>query len=181
MNAQRTIERLLGWAWPATGGFVAALLLIGGPARADVVREPIVLYAAIVAPGTASPDPLIITRIPQATSTPIAAAVIEASLPQTPYELFRASLALSTWPSEEWTRVERIVGSCENRTYDPALHGDYGLAVGYLQIRKDWHPELAARYDLEDPLQNLNAGYELQQTARAMRLPSPWAACEVAR
>lgn len=118
---------------------------------------------------------------PTPASTPDAAKVIEAHLPRTPREVFRAALALSSWPPEEWSRIEALVGDCENRTYDPAkvnLEDNGTRSVGLLQVNVDAHPGIAGRYDLTDPLQNLNAGREVQLAHDAAGLPSPWLYCD---
>src|SRR5690606_4899299 len=40
----------------------------------------------------------------------------------------------------------------------PTNIGDRGRALGLLQIRTDYWPDLHARFDLLDPLENLQAG-----------------------
>lgn len=168
-------------------GFVGMVQRGPAPAGVTVVEEGGTASARAHASMTATPTPTLMPLrmetlvAPTPASTPDATAVIEAHLPRTPLEVFLAALAMSTWPADEWARVEALVGDCENQTYDPTLvnHEDNGhTSVGYLQVNVDAHPGIAGRYDLTDPLQNLNAAREVQLAHDAAGLPSPWLYCD---
>lgn len=92
---------------------------------------------------------------PRVQSAPIPVAAEAPLLPDTLAEL----LAESPWPESEWATVAAIAG-CES-SHDPSAVGDGGLALGLMQIRVDYHPGKAARYDLLDPSDNLEASWEV--------------------
>ena len=162
------------------------------------MRAPSDVAVAVVSstPIAAAPDPGILVRIDQVSTlypvvgmqTPIALrtidslrgvpGVIDAKMvsPQTPREVFRAALAESWWPITDWALVERRV-ACESG-FDPRKRGDGGASVGYLMIHVPAHPDIAVVFDLEDPVQNLNAGRMVAQRAAAAGLPSPWLYCD---
>ncbi len=88
-------------------------------------------------------------------------------------------LTQSDWPDTLHTRFINVA-SCESGQYDYVSEsyiykvnaiGDGGLAYGLGQVRIDYHPEKAARYDLHDALQNLNASYEIYLEAGNSFLP----------
>jgi hypothetical protein len=90
-------------------------------------------------------------------------------LPSTPEERVREYLKRSPWP--RWLHAQALaVIACES-TYNPNAIGDDGLAFGLLQIRTDYHPQLALM-DLLDPQQNLLAAYVIY--LQAGRSWSPW-------
>jgi len=90
-------------------------------------------------------------------------------LPSTPEERVREYLKRSPWP--RWLHAQALaVIACES-TFNPNAIGDDGLALGLLQIRTDYHPQLALM-DLLDPQQNLLAGYVIY--LEAGRSWSPW-------
>lgn len=80
----------------------------------------------------------------------------------------RADLARSLWPARYHDTVVQIT-LCESgtdalkvgrkTTFNVAARGDQGLAHGLLQIRVDLHPRVDRIFELDDPVQNLNAGY----------------------
>ena len=80
-----------------------------------------------------------------------------------PVSVFRAALTRSPWPAGLHQTIEAIA-TCESRL-DPHQVGDGGLAFGWLQIRADYHPALAARYELLDGPQNLEAGWAVYEAA----------------
>ena len=65
---------------------------------------------------------------------------------------------------------ERIANHLGDLGY---LGNDGGLAFGWLQIRADYHPALAARYVLLDGPQNLEAGWAVYEAAGGSF--APWA------
>ena len=71
----------------------------------------------------------------------------------------RLAVAESPWAG--MPEVVEVV-ACESRHESDAV-GDQGRAIGLLQVRTDAHPDLARRYDLFDPAQNLRAGWEIYQ------------------
>tara|TARA_R110000751_G_scaffold214761_1_gene318286 strand:+ start:188 stop:460 length:273 start_codon:yes stop_codon:yes gene_type:complete len=71
--------------------------------------------------------------------------------------VFRAALERSSWPRNLYGQLETIA-MCESGLVQTAL-GDGGLAYGWLQVRVDYHPALAAAYDLLDGPSNLEAGW----------------------
>lgn len=109
-------------------------------------------------------------------ASPVASPADLAALPGTHEQLFEVVLPLTNLPISAWSRFRRRAW-CESR-FIAGMVGDDGRAVGLLQIRVDQHPDLARRYDLFDPVQNLNAAYELEGQAARMRLPTPWATCD---
>lgn len=87
------------------------------------------------------------------------AAVDPAALhPSTPLEVFRATIALSSWPIDEWADVERHV-ACESG-FNPRKVGAAGER-GWGQILPSAHPDQAERYNLFDPADNLQAMFEI--------------------
>lgn len=91
-----------------------------------------------------------------------------------PVSVFRAALTRSPWPAGLHQTIEAIA-TCES-SLDPHKIGDGGLAFGWLQIRADYHPALAARYELLDGPQNLEAGWAIYEAAGGSFWPwSCWA------
>jgi len=91
-----------------------------------------------------------------------------------PFSVFRAALTRSPWPAGLHQTLEAIA-TCES-SLDPHKIGDGGLAFGWLQIRADYHPALAARYELLDGPQNLEAGWAIYEAAGGSFWPwSCWA------
>ena len=112
---------------------------------------------------------------------PAAPAPTAAPATLTPREVFLQALGRSSWPLAQHARVEALVGGCENTTYEPAKtvqEKNGTTSVGYLQVNVESHPDLAARFDLTDPLGNLNAGKIVEDRARERGLPSPWVNCD---
>lgn len=98
----------------------------------------------------------------------------------TPREVFLQALARSSWPLSQHGQVEARVGTCENTVYDPTLtrlEENGSTSTGLLMVNSV-HADLAARFDLTDPLQNLNAGKIVADRHRAAGLPSPWMNCD---
>lgn len=108
--------------------------------------------------------------------SPAAAERPQSAWPDTLIGQFMGSLSLSTIPVEAHGRYIKRV-ECESG-FDPSEVGDNGLAWGLTQIRVDVRPDLAAKYDLFDPVQNLNAAYEHEADAARMGLPTPWVRCD---
>lgn len=80
-----------------------------------------------------------------------------------PVSIFRAALTRSSWPAHLHHDLE-VIAACESRL-DALQIGDGGRAFGWLQIRVDYHAELAARYELLDGPQNLEAGWAVYRAA----------------
>lgn len=83
----------------------------------------------------------------------------EVSAPILPPVTLADLLSDTSWPESEWSTVDAIA-FCESR-YIPSAVGDDGLALGLMQIRVDYHPRKADRYDLLDPTQNLEAAHQV--------------------
>lgn len=92
---------------------------------------------------------------------------------------FSEYLEQSNWPAELYRGITNVA-SCESGRLNPVTQsyeyrvnaiGDHGLAFGLGQVRIDYHPDKAQRYNLHDALQNLNASYEIYIEAGNSFLP----------
>lgn len=78
-------------------------------------------------------------------------------------------LIYSNWPKYLYPQVRGIayceasvwVSPTEQRLDPGANTGDGGLALGLMSIRIDYHPDLVARYNLTNAVDNLNAGFDI--------------------
>ncbi len=87
--------------------------------------------------------------------------------------VFYAALSKTGFPQHLWSRLWVISSRCEAiATQSPEIGppraavdvfaiGDNGLAIGAMQIRVDYHPEQAAKYNLLSLEENLLAAYEV--------------------
>ena len=134
----------------------------------DTIALVLVLVAALALTPHASrarvlPTQTGITVTAQAPAAGGSTTTISTSIADDPVAIFRAALTRSPWPASLHQTLEAIA-TCESRL-DPHQIGDGGLAFGWLQIRADYHPALAARYDLLDGEQNLEAGWAVYEAA----------------
>lgn len=104
------------------------------------------------------PSPVLMALV-RSTPTPIAAALTVATAAPAPIpravppsslagrvQAIYDALARSSWPAYLWDKVVDIA-RCES-TYNPGEVGDSGRALGLLQIRSDWHPDIVADYNV---------------------------------
>ena len=136
--------------------FALTLALPAQPPRARVLPTPTVTA---------------LTNIPAADMMTLTSTPIITEPDADPVTTFRAALARSSWPASLHHDLETIA-TCESRLEAHQV-GDGGLAFGWLQIRADYHPALAARYALLDGPQNLEAGWAVYEAAGGSF--APWA------
>lgn len=134
-------------------------------ATAPVPAAPVPVAPVPVAaktPSVASPAPVPVpTLAPAPVPTP-APAMAPVSAPERT-RAFRAALERSSWPSNLHAELE-VIAFCESGL-GPTRIGDGGLAYGWLQVRIDYHPALAAAYDLLHGPSNLEAGWQIYRSA----------------
>ena len=139
--------------------FALTLALPTQPPRARVLPTPTVTA---------------LTNIPAADMMTLTSTLTITDPDADPVTTFRAALARSSWPASLHQDLETIA-TCESRLEVGAV-GDGGLAFGWLQVRGDYHPALAARYALLDGPQNLEAGWAVYEAAGGSFAPwSCWA------
>jgi len=86
------------------------------------------------------------------------------------YILFQEAYLNSPWPSYMYHKVESVA-FCESSLRWYAT-GDQGRALGYMQIRKDYHPRLDNTFSLYNGKDNLTAAYIIYlEAGRSWR---PW-------
>ena len=86
------------------------------------------------------------------------------------YILFQEAYLNSPWPSYMYHKVESVA-FCESSLLWYAT-GDQGRALGYMQIRKDYHPRLDNTFSLYNGAENLTAAYIIYlEAGRSWR---PW-------
>ena len=86
------------------------------------------------------------------------------------YILFQEAYLNSPWPSYMYHKVESVA-FCESSLRWYAT-GDQGRALGYMQIRKDYHPRLDNTFSLYNGVENLTAAYIIYlEAGRSWR---PW-------
>ena len=86
------------------------------------------------------------------------------------YILFQEAYLNSPWPSYMYHKVESVA-FCESSLRWYAT-GDQGRALGYMQIRKDYHPRLDNTFSLYNGAENLTAAYIIYlEAGRSWR---PW-------
>ena len=86
------------------------------------------------------------------------------------YILFQEAYLNSPWPSYMYHKVESVA-FCESSLRWYAT-GDQGRALGYMQIRKDYHPRLYNTFSLYNGKDNLTAAYIIYlEAGRSWR---PW-------
>ena len=86
------------------------------------------------------------------------------------YILFQEAYLNSPWPSYMYHKVESGA-FCESSLRWYAT-GDLGRALGYMQIRKDYHPRLDNTFSLYNGAENLTAAYIIYlEAGRSWR---PW-------
>ena len=110
-----------------------------------------------------TPPTITIVALTPATTAGIQHPISTNTIADDPVSIFRDALTRSPWPAGLHQTLEAIA-TCESRL-DPQQVGDGGLAFGWLQIRADYHPALAARYELLDGPQNLEAGWAIYEAA----------------
>lgn len=135
--------------------FTAFALALAPRARVLPTPPTITSVPLTPTPNAGSPTP---TPTPTPTPPPTPTAIDD-----DPVSTFRAALSRSPWPAGLHPTIEAIA-ICESRL-DPHVVGDGGLAFGWLQIRADYHQALAARYELLDGPQNLEAGWAIYEAA----------------
>ena len=86
------------------------------------------------------------------------------------YILFQEAYLNSPWPSYMYHKVESVA-FCESSLRWYAT-GDQGRALGYMQIRKDYHPRLDNTFSLYNGKDNLTAAYIIY--LEAGRSWKPW-------
>ena len=86
------------------------------------------------------------------------------------YILFQEAYLNSPWPSYMYHKVESVA-FCESSLRWYAT-GDQGRALGYMQIRKDYHPRLYNTFSLYNGKDNLTADYIIY--LEAGRSWKPW-------
>jgi len=86
------------------------------------------------------------------------------------YILFQEAYLNSPWPSYMYHKVESVA-FCESSLRWYAT-GDQGRALGYMQIRKDYHPRLDNTFSLYNGAENLTAAYIIY--LEAGRSWKPW-------
>lgn len=101
---------------------------------------------------------------------------------------FAVDLDLSTWPTTLRPRA-LAEAVCESGVdldgdgtkdhIDLLTPGDHGESRGPMKIYRPSHPDLVAKYDLDDLRDNLDAGYEAYEQARVMfgNGWQPWSKC----
>lgn len=147
--------------------FVTAFALAPVP-RARVLPTPPTITIVALTPATTAG-----IQHPISTNTNVDDPVTNTNVDD-PVSVFRAALTRSPWPAGLHQTLEEIA-TCES-CLDPHKIGDGGLAFGWLQIRADYHPALAARYELLDGQQNLEAGWAIYEAAGGSFWPwSCWA------
>jgi len=118
--------------------------------------------------------PAMAVGIVTATVTVIDEGPVSVTIPAL-YEALRES----AWPGALHPDVVRIA-LCESSMQDGTLRmnpraiGDQGRAWGLLQIRRDAHPEIAARHDLLSVDGALAAGWEVYGAAESFQPWSCW-------
>ena len=86
------------------------------------------------------------------------------------YILFQEAYSNSPWPSYMYDKVESVA-FCESSLRWYAT-GDNQLALGYMQVRKDYHPRLHNTFNLYNGAENLTAAYIIYlEAGRSWR---PW-------
>ena len=100
-------------------------------------------------------EPVAVAHYPDRTREPLQAVPRVLTLTEQRERVFAEALAESPWSG---TPAVRSVAWCESELQSDAV-GDQGRARGYLQVRRDAHPDLAARFDLDSPSGNLAAGW----------------------
>ena len=167
-------------AAPVAVVFALGLAISCGASRARVLQAPSTpvatapvpaapvpvapVPAAAKAPSVASSTP---TPAPASTLTPTPAPTLAPAPSPVPVpertRAFRAALERSSWPSNLHAELE-VIAFCES-SLEPTRIGDGGLAYGWLQVRIDYHPALAAAYDLLHGPSNLEAGWQIYRSA----------------
>ena len=84
--------------------------------------------------------------------------------------LFQEAYLNRPWPSYMYHKVESVA-FCESSLRWYAT-GDQGRALGYMQIRKDYHPRLDNTFSLYNGAENLTAAYIIY--LEAGRSWKPW-------
>ncbi len=74
-------------------------------------------------------------------------------------DTLEAALARSPWPPHLWPQLISVA-RCESNL-NPLAVGDHGRALGLMQVRTDYNPGLAMRYDLMTYDGALAAAWEL--------------------
>jgi len=184
---RRVVPDTLRLATPVAVVFALGLAISCDASRGRVLQAPstpvataTVLAAPATVAATVSPTPDDASHkqpLSVASPTPAPAPVIQAvrvPLPAERVAVFRDALKRSPWPDGLHAELEEIA-ACESSLV-PAQIGDGGLAYGWLQVRIDYHPALAAAYDLLDGPSNLEAGWLVYQGAGGSFQPwSCWA------
>ena len=160
----RVVPDTLRLATPVAVVFALGLAVSCDASRARVLQAPSTPATVLAAPATViatvSPTPDDAShKQPLSVASPTPTLTATAAYVPVPERtrVFRAALERSSWPRNLHGQLEAIA-MCESGLVQTAL-GDGGLAYGWLQVRVDYHPALAAAYDLLDGPSNLEAGW----------------------
>ena len=156
-------------AAPIAVVFALGLAVACNASRARVLQAPSTPVATAPVPAAPVPVAATVSTTPDdashkaplsvASPTPVP---VPSSVPELT-RAFRAALERSSWPSNLHAELE-VIAFCES-SLAPTRIGDGGLAYGWLQVRIDYHPALAAAYDLLHGPSNLEAGWLIYRGA----------------
>ena len=164
---RHNVSDFLRMAAPIAVVFALGLAVACNASRARVLQAPSRPVATAPVPAAPAPVAATVSTTPDdashkaplsvASPTPVPASVPELT------RAFRAALERSSWPSNLHAELE-VIAFCES-SLAPTRIGDGGLAYGWLQVRIDYHPALAAAYDLLHGPSNLEAGWLIYRGA----------------
>ncbi len=151
---------------------------------ADLAPTPILVPATLTLSPTSTPDAGEEgVREPVATEAMAAAEVASSSSGSVSAAALRPADVLALLSSTSWPEAMHpwvlAIATCESGLEPGQARGDGGLAWGLLSIRVDVHPHLAARFDLLDARDNLEAGWVvyIEREAAGLRGEDAWATC----